>query len=78
ASRLLSSALKLLTPGTFDLIKLAKEGKFPSGNFMGKGGYAPYHDLDAEVPAAVKAKMEEINKALLDGSLQTGVSPVKP
>ncbi len=78
APRLLSSALKLLTPGTFDLIKLAKEGKFPSGNFLGKGGYAPYHDLDAEVPAAVKAKMEEINKALLDGSLQTGVSPVKP
>ncbi|MDI6769478.1 MAG: BMP family ABC transporter substrate-binding protein [Anaerolineales bacterium] len=78
ASRLLSSALKLLTPGTFDLIKLAKEGKFPSGNYLGKGGYAPYHDVDAEVPAAVKAKMEEINKALLDGSLQTGVSPVKP
>ncbi len=78
APRLLSSALKLLTPGTFDLIKLAKDGAFPSGNYLGKGGYAPYHDLEKEVPAEVKAKMEEINTALLDGSLQTGVSPVKP
>ncbi len=83
APRLLSSALKLLTPGTFDLIKLAKDaqagrGTFPSGNYMGKAGYAPYHDLDAEVPAEVKAKMEEINAALLDGSLQTNVPPVKP
>ena len=78
ASRLLSSALKLLTPGTFDLIKLAKEGKFPSGNYLGKGGYAPYHDLDAEVPAAVKAKMEQINAGLLDGSILTNVPPAKP
>jgi basic membrane protein A and related proteins len=77
-SRLLSSAMKLLTPGTFELIKLAKEGMFPGGNYIGDAGYAPYHDLDSEVPDEVKAKMEEINAALLDGSLQTGVSPVKP
>ena len=32
----------------------------------------------SEVPAEVKAKMEEINAALLDGSLQTDVPPVKP
>lgn len=75
---LLSSAMKLLTPGTFELIKMAKEGNFPSGNYLGKGGYAPYHDLDSQVPAEVKAKMEEIDKALKDGSLQTGVSPAKP
>lgn len=75
---LLSSAMKLLTPGTFELIKMAKEGNFPSGNYVGKAGYAPYHDLDSQVPAEVKAKMEEIDKALKDGSLQTGVSPAKP
>jgi basic membrane protein A len=75
---LLSSAMKMLTPGTFDLIKLAKEGNFPSGNYTGKAGYAPFHDLDSQVPAEVKAKMEEINTALLDGSLTTNVPPVKP
>ncbi|WP_438024917.1 BMP family lipoprotein [Sorangium sp. So ce233] len=75
---LLSSAVKLISDGAFDLIKMAKEGKLPSGNFTGKSGYAPYHDLDGKVPAEVKAKMEELRKALLDGTLKTGVPPTKP
>jgi basic membrane protein A len=75
---MLSSAMKLLDVGTFDLIKLAKEGNFPSGNYLGLAGYAPYHDTEGDVPADVKAKMEEIDKALKDGSLETGVAPVKP
>jgi len=83
APRLLSSAMKLLTPGTFELLKAAKEAQqgrapFPAGNYMGKAAYAPFHDLDKEVPAEVKAKMEEINKMLLDGTLKTNVSPAKP
>ena len=75
---LLSSAMKLLTPGTFNLIKMAKDGSFPAGNFTGEAGYAPFHDLDAQVPAEVKTKMQEIDKALKDGSLQTNVPPAKP
>lgn len=75
---LLSSAMKLITPGVFDLIKLAKDGKFPSGNYFGAAGYAPFHDLDSQVPAEVKTKMEEISKGLLDGSIKTNVPPVKP
>jgi basic membrane protein A len=75
---LLSSAMKLLTPGTFDLIKMAKDGKFPSGNFFGPAGYAPYHDLESQVPAEVKTKMEEIDKGLKDGSIKTNVPPAKP
>ena len=38
----------------------------------------PYHDLESEVPADVKAAMEELNAALLDGSVTTGVPPAKP
>jgi basic membrane protein A len=75
---MLSSATKLITPGVYDLIKLAKDGNFPSGNFYGDAGYAPYHDLENEVPAEVKAKMEEIAAGLIDGSLTTNVPPVKP
>ena len=75
---LLSSAMKLLTPGTFELIKMAKEGNFPSGNYVGQVGYAPFHDLDSQVPAEVKAKMEELDKAIKSGSIQTGVPPAKP
>lgn len=75
---LLSSAMKLLTPGTLDLIKLAKDGKFPGGNYVGQAAIAPYHDLDSKVPADVKAKMEEITKGITDGSIQTNVPATKP
>ncbi len=75
---LLSSAMKMIVPGTFDLIKMAKDNKFPSGNYYGKAGYAPFHDLDSKVPADVKAKMEEIAKGLIDGSIKTNVPPAKP
>lgn len=78
APRMLSSALKLITPGVADLVAAAKDGSIAPGNFTGLGGYAPYHDLDGEVPAEVKAAMEEINAGLLDGSIKTNVSPVKP
>jgi basic membrane protein A and related proteins len=76
---MLSSAMKLITPGVFDLVKMAKEGKFPGGgNYFGTAGYAPFHDLDSKVPAEVKAKMEAIAKGLIDGSIKTNVAPVKP
>ncbi|KAF0109247.1 MAG: membrane protein [Anaerolineaceae bacterium] len=83
APKLLSSAMKLITPGVAGLIVAAKDAQgggaaFPAGNYMGLGGYAPYHDLDSVVPADVKTRMEEINAGLLDGTILTGVSPVKP
>jgi basic membrane protein A len=71
---MLSSAMKLITPGTFDLIKAAKEGTFQGGNVVGPVGLAPYHDTDSQVPAEVKAKIDEIDKGLKDGSIQTGVT----
>ena len=78
APRMISSALKLIAPGVFDLIKLAKEGNFPSGNYFGDAGYAPFHDLENEISAEVKAKMEEIFIDLKNGQFSTDVSPEKP
>jgi len=78
AARMLSSAMKLITPGVAGLIAQAKDGSIAPGNFTGQAGYAPYHDLDASVPADVKSAMEEINAGLLDGSIKTDVPPVKP
>lgn len=78
ALRMLSSALKLITPGVFELIELSKDRNFPHGNYFGDAGYAPFHDLDNEVPAEVKTEMEKINAGLLDGSIQTDVLPEKP
>jgi basic membrane protein A len=75
---LLTSAMKGLTNGTFDLIKSIKDGTFKGGNFNGTANIAPYHDTDSVIPAEVKAKMEELQKGLLDGSIKTGVSLSKP
>ena len=72
---LLSSAMKLITPGLFDIIKAAKDGKFPTGNYFGAAGLAPYHDFDSVIPQAIKDKITEIAKGLLDGSITTGYNP---
>jgi basic membrane protein A len=76
APRMLSSALKLITPGVFELIKLSKDGQFPSGTYFGDAGYAPFHNLDSNVPAAVKSMMEQINSGLRDGSIKTNIPPL--
>jgi basic membrane protein A len=70
---LISSAMKLITPGAFDLLKQAKEGKFQAGGvYYGGAGLAPFHDFDSTIPADVKTKLDDIAKALRDGSLVTG------
>ncbi len=69
---LITSAMKLITPGVAELIKLAKEGKFPGGNYLGDVGLAPYHDFDNQVPADVKSLITETAKKLETGELKTG------
>ena len=69
---LVSSAMKLITPGVFDLISNAKDGSVEAGNFFGGSGLAPFHDFDDAVPQDVKDKLAEIDAALKDGSLETG------
>jgi basic membrane protein A len=76
-SVLLSSAIKRLDEGVLELLRLGKDGKLPSGNYLGKAGYAPFHDLDAKVPAEARAKLQEIQKGLREGSLKTNVPPAK-
>jgi basic membrane protein A len=79
ASRMLSSAMKPETQVVADVIKMAKDGNFPTdGLYFGPSGYAPYHDLENEVPDEVKAEMEALQKGITDGSIKTNVPPVKP
>jgi basic membrane protein A and related proteins len=78
APQMLSSAMKLITPGVAELAAAAKNGTITAGNFIGTCGFAPYHDLDSKVPADVKTAMDKINAGLLDGSIKTNVSPAKP
>jgi len=69
---LVSSAMKMITPGVVELAKMAKDGKFPGGNYFGGAGLAPFHDFDSKVPADVKSELERVDKGLKDGSITTG------
>jgi basic membrane protein A len=68
---LISSAMKLVTSGVFDLIKLAKDGTFPAGSYFGASGLAPYHDFESVIPQAVKDNLNQIMSGLNDGSITT-------
>jgi basic membrane protein A len=69
---LVSSAMKLITPGVFTIIKAAQDGSFKGGNVVGQVGLAPYHDLDAKVPADVKSKMTQMSADVASGKTPTG------
>jgi basic membrane protein A len=75
---MLTSAMKLIVPGVANLIKAAQDGTWVDGNVYGQAGLAPYHDVESQVSADVKAKIDEITKGLLDGSIKTGVAATKP
>jgi len=69
---LISSAMKLITPGVVDLVKLAHEGQFPSGNYFGGAGLAPFHDFESIIPQDVKDELKKVDAGLKDGSISTG------
>jgi basic membrane protein A and related proteins len=70
-SILVSSAMKLITPGVFNLIKAGQDGSFKGGNVVGQVGLAPYHDLQSRVPADVQAKMQQIQADVVAGKVDT-------
>lgn len=72
---LISSAMKLITPGVADLIEMSSKGELPAGNFFGPTGLAPFHDHEDAVPQEVKDKLAEIDAGLQDGSIETGYNP---
>jgi len=71
-SCLVSSAMKLITPGVEALIQLAQEGNFPSGNYFGDAGLAPFHDFEDVIADDLKAELESVASGLMDGSIETG------
>ena len=69
---LVSSAMKLITPGVVDLATASVNGEFPGGNFFGAVGLADFHDHADAVPQDVKDLLDTTNAGLLDGSITTG------
>lgn len=75
---LASSAINDIRLGVRDLIRLTRSGKFPSGEFFGQVGLAPFHEWDDQVPQAVKDRLVEIENGIKDGSIQTNVPYLSP
>lgn len=71
---LVSSAMKLITPGVFDLVKSVQDGAFKGGNQTGQVGLAPFHDNASKVPDAAQARLKEIDTGLKSGTIRTGVT----
>ncbi len=73
---LVSSAMKLITPATVELINMyVADGTMTSGNYFGGAGLAPFHDFEDKIPQEVKDKLDEIAAGLADGSMTTGYQP---
>ena len=69
---LVSSAMKLITPGVVDLVNMANEGAFPGGNYFGDVDLAPFHDFEDMIPQELKDLLEATKAGLIDGSIDTG------
>jgi basic membrane protein A len=70
---LITSAMKLITDGTKELVLAAQAGTMVGGNFVGKTGLADYHNFASVIPADVQSQVADVVARLADGSLETGV-----
>jgi basic membrane protein A len=71
---ILSSVIKKIDVAVFNTIKDVMDGTFTGGVKVytivdGGVDLAPFHDLDSKVSAELKAELDAIKKALIDGSL---------
>jgi basic membrane protein A len=75
---LVTSTIKRLDNAVFGVIEAAVEDNFGGGtNYVGtltnEGvGWAPFHDLEAQVPDNIKADLEQIKADIIAGKIDTG------
>ena len=75
APRMLTSVLKLVKPGVFNLLKAARDAvdnmsAFREGIYFGQIDFSPYHELDRLIPATVKQQMAALLKDLISGDIR--------
>jgi len=72
---LVTSAMKLITPGVSELLQASDAGNLPTGNYVGEVGLAPYHDFEDEIPAETKELVNTTEQGLASGEIDTGYAP---
>ena len=70
---LLTSAVNETRVGVLDLLRKTHDGAFPPGEYMGEVGLAPWHDLDSQIPEAVKQELDKIRVRLAAGMISIDV-----
>lgn len=80
-----ASALWHMEPAVNHAIELVKKGEFKAENYkewtmMAKGGasLSPFYEFDAQIPAEVKAKVEETAAAIKAGSFTVEINDNEP
>lgn len=70
----LTSVMKRMDTTTIEAIKQAKDSTFKGGVTVGTlandgVAIAPFHDIDAQIPAELKSELDTIRKGIIDGKI---------
>jgi len=70
----LTSVMKRMDTTTIEAIKQAKDGTFKGGVTVGTlandgVAIAPFHDIDAQIPAELKSELDAIREGIIDGKI---------
>lgn len=68
-----SSAVDDIRSGVLDLIRITRAGQFSPGEFFGQVNLAPFQDWDRQIPENTKQQLANIQRGLINGSIQSGV-----
>jgi basic membrane protein A len=73
----LTSVVKNMDVAVAEAVRMAYEGTFEGGIYVGTlendgVGLAPYNEFDADVPAELKAEVEEVAAEIIAGNIDTG------
>jgi basic membrane protein A len=71
---LISSAVKQIPSGVYQLVGLGKQSAFQNGNYYGTTGMASYHDFVNIIPQTVIDEMNSLTAGLEAGTISTGIN----
>lgn len=77
-AKLLTCSVNYVRHGVLDLLGFARIGQFPGGEYMGRAGLSPFHDLEASISLEARGRMLRLEQALNDGSLQPDIAYDNP
>jgi basic membrane protein A len=76
-SVILTSVLKNMNVAVYDAINAVVDGNFAGGTYVGTldnggVGVAPFHAFDGDVPAELKAELEQLQADIISGAVTVG------